>query len=135
MSKRAEGKGFVQELLDRVMTDIVLGIPIGDSSVDVILDVWLLGSVILRRDGRTGARRYLAEVHRILKPSGLLVLEFETLRPRRSADELSEYAAGLLGELFAVKLSKAIDADYYRHIDIAHRRGVHPALFLVAVKK
>lgn len=134
LSRMAEAKGIVQKLLDRVMADIVQGIPIEDSSVDAILDVWLLGSVILPHDGRAGAEQYLAEVQRILKPSGLLVLEFETIRPRRSADGLRRYTARLLGERFEIKLSKAIDADYYRYIDIAHRRGSHPALLLVAEK-
>jgi len=62
--------------------DLVQRIPLEGSSVDAVLDVWVLGSAILFHDGRAGAERYLAEVHRILKPDGVFACEFVDVRFR-----------------------------------------------------
>ena len=72
----------------------------------------MLGSVIVTHDGRVGARRYLAEAHRSLKPGGIFVCQFETFRPRRSGDLLSEYFGSLVKGYFSVVQLETIAAEY-----------------------
>jgi len=115
--------------------DLLEKIPIESATVDVVLDVWVLGSVILPHDGRTGAKQYLAEVYRILKPDGLFISEFETIRPRRSAGKLKEYFANLMKGHFSIIESKTISADYALYLDVPHQGKVNSALFVVACKQ
>lgn len=113
--------------------DLVEGIPLEDATADAVLDVWVLGSVILPHDGRAGAQRYLAEAHRVLKPGGIFVCEFETLRPRRSADELRRYFANLVKGYFSIVQSEAINADYTLYLKVPVQES-KPAIFVVARK-
>lgn len=120
--------------LEYHVADLVERIPVGDATADAVLDVWVLGSVILRHDGRKGARRYLAEAHRVLKPGGLFVSEFETLVPRCPSDKLKAYFAKLVREYFSVIASEAVNADYALYLSGPRRVRVNPALFVVARK-
>lgn len=117
------------------VADLVEEIPIESATVDAVLDVWVLGSVILPHDGRIGAKQYLAEVHRILKPGGLFILQFETIKPRRSPEELKEYLANLMKGRFAIIASEAIDVDYILYVDVPRKEKLNSALFTVARKK
>lgn len=123
--------------LDRLIclaADLVEGIPLDDASADAVLDVWVLGSVILTHDGRAGAQRYLAEAHRVLKPGGIFVCEFETFSPRRSADELRTYFANLVKGYFSIVQSEAINADYALYLKVPVVQKSTPAIFVVARK-
>ena len=117
------------------IADLVEEIPLENVAVDAVLDVWVLGSVILPHDGRTGAKQYLAEVHRVLKPGGLFVSQFETIKPRRSPDKLKEYLANLMKGHFSIIASEAVDVDYVLYVDVPHRGKLNPALFAVARKQ
>lgn len=109
------------------VVDLVEGMPLEDATADAVLDVWVLGSVILTHDGRAGAQAYLAEAHRVMKPGGIFVCQFETFKPRRSADELRRYFADLANGYFSIVQSEAIDADYALHLKFP--------LFLKVVRK
>ena len=109
-------------------------IPVEDGKAYAVLDVWVLGSVILRHDGRAGAKKYLKEVHRILKPGGLFVCEFETLKPRRCSKDLKAYCSNLVKGCFTVVSWEAMRADYAQHFEGRVRARPGPALFVVAQK-
>ena len=132
LSEMAAGEGVTPPC---ILADSVEGIPLASEAVDAVLDVWVLGSVILPHDGREGARRYLGEVHRILKPGGLFVTEFETPKPRRSPDELRTYLSGLLGRRFSIVTSEAATTDYASYVETPRRVDPTPALFAVASRE
>jgi SAM-dependent methyltransferase len=117
-----------------LQADLVHGIPVRSATAHAVLDVWVLGSVILRHDGRDGAKRYLSEVHRVLKPGGILVCEFETLRPRRPPSDLERYLARLLGTAFQLVETEPISAEYVDYIRTPRTRDdrATPALLAVA---
>lgn len=123
--------------LDCRMADLVEKIPVGDSQADAILDVWVLGPVILRHDGRAGAMRYLKEATRILKPGGLFISEFETLMPRRSSEELKRYFVSLVKGHFSIISSEALKANYVLYLGLRNRDRVevNSAIFVVALKE
>jgi len=124
------------EMFRSYVVDLVAEkVPIKDATADAVLDVWVLGSVILRHDGRSGAKQYLGEAHRILKPGGLFVSEFETIKPRRSSDKLKVYFANLVKGRFSVVVSEAIRADYPLYQEIPSQRKLWPALFVVACRE
>lgn len=135
VSQKVAEARIAADMFAHHVADLVGDIPIESATADVVLDVWVLGSVILPYDGRTGAKQYLAEVHRILKPGGLFVSEFETLKPRRSSDELRKYLANLVKGYFSITASEAIDTDYSFYLDVPYRGKVRPALFAVARKQ
>jgi len=122
------------EIFRCCLADLVERIPVKSGLADAVLDVWVLGSAILRHDGRAGARRYLTEVYRILKPGGLFVCEFETLKPRRSSEGLRKYLANLLGQYFSILTSQAIHPDYVRYIPFSRQQESLTAIFAVASK-
>lgn len=124
-------KMFVSHIVDLAGERI----PVDDATVDAVLDVWVLGSVILQHDGRPGAKQYLTEIHRILKPDGILVSEFETLKPRRSSEGLHTYFGNLVQGLFSVVIWEPTSADYALHFEGPVRRSSGPALFVVASKE
>jgi len=132
---KLEGLEQAPEACHCIVADLVEGIPAENAMADAVLDVWVLGSVIIPHDGRQGARRYLAEVHRILKPGGLLVAQFETLKPRRSAEQLRGYVSRLLGKRFSVMRSVAMSADYREYVETPRPVGAIPALFVVAARE
>lgn len=117
-----------------LQADLVHGMPVRSATADAVLDVWVLGSVILRHDGRDGAKRYLSEVHRVLKPGGILVCEFETLKPRRPSSGLERYLSRLLGTAFRLVETEPISAEYVDYIRAPRARGhgSTPALLAVA---
>jgi len=127
---RAPGR-FVSHVVDLAEERI----PLDDTAVDAVLDVWVLGSVILRHDGRSGAKHYLAEVHRILKPDGILASEFETLKPRRSSEGLQIYFRNLVQGFFSAVVSEPTSGDYALHFEGPVRGKLGPALFVVASKE
>jgi len=102
LSKKAKDAKISSERLHCLNVDLVGSIPIKDATIEAVSDVWVLGSVILPHDGTTGARKYLGEIYRILRPGGLLVSEFETIKPRRSRRELSKYLSKLLDGSFKI---------------------------------
>jgi len=125
----------VPEMFESHVVDLVdEPLPIQERAVDVVLDVWFVGSVVLSHDGRRAAQRYLSEVHRVLKDGGLFIAEFETLRPRRTPEKLLTYFRNLMKGNFAVVESTAITADYVRYLDMGRKRKIPPALFAVARK-
>jgi len=132
-TKRA---GMFSDTFACCVADLAEAIPLESHAVDVVLDVWVLGSVILSLDGRDGANRFLAEAYRVLKPGGLFLSQFETLRPRRSADRLSIYFANLTKSRFSIATSEPIEADYPSYFDVpVVTRTRWPALFVVARKE
>ena len=118
------------------IADLVEKIPIGDSEVDALLDVWVLGPIILRYDGRAGARRYLREVYRVLKPGGLFLSEFETLMPKLSSKELKKYFANLTKGFFSIIASESIKTDYidYLGLQSPYRVEENSAILAIALK-
>ncbi len=116
VSQKVSEAQFPSDRFTCHVVDLVEGIPLEDATADAVLDVWVLGSVILTHDGQAGAQRYLAEAHRILKPGGLFVCEFETFRPRRSGDKLRDYFANLVNGYFSIVQSEAIKADYLPYL-------------------
>ena len=117
------------------VADMAEQIPIEDAVIDAVLDVWVLGSVILPHDGRTGAKQYLTEVHRILKPGGFFVLQFETIKPRRSPDRTRGYLANLMKGYFSITASEAISVNYVRYVDVPHQGKLNSAVFVVTCKQ
>lgn len=101
-----------------IVADAVEEIPVADASCVSVLDVFTLGAAILHFDGPSGAERYLTEVHRVLRPWGVLALEFETWRPPRPPGELLTYLGGLLADRFVVEHWKAVPADYVEKMEV-----------------
>jgi ubiquinone/menaquinone biosynthesis C-methylase UbiE len=136
LSKKVKDAGVASERFHCLNVDLVGSIPVKDATTDAVSDVWVLGSVILPHDGATGARRYLREIYRILRPGGLFVSEFETIKPRRSPKDLIRYLSKLLNGCFKIITSKATSADYchFLKVPISHRTRPQPALFVVAQK-
>jgi ubiquinone/menaquinone biosynthesis C-methylase UbiE len=148
VSQKVSEAQLPSERLTCHVVDLVEGIPLEDATADAVLDVWVLGSVILTHDGRAGAQRYLTEAHRVLKAGGIFVCEFETFRPRRSADKLRRYFADLVKGYFSIVQSEAINADYAPYLEFPLYRKVpvigkivqkivqksKPAIFVVARK-
>jgi SAM-dependent methyltransferase len=134
VSGAAAQAGIASSMFACCLADLVQGIPVQSATVDAVLDVWVLGSVILHHDGRDGAKRYLAEVCRVLRPSGLFVCEFETLRPRRPPAKLEEYLSRLLGTAFQLVETKPILAEYVHYVQSPRQRSgqTSPALLAVA---
>lgn len=135
LSQKAAEARIPPDMFIYHVADLVEKIPIESVTVDAVLDVWVLGSVILPHDGRTGAKRYLAEVHRILKPGGFFVSQFETIKPRRSPDKLKEYLANLMKGHFSIIASEAIDVDYVLYVDVPGKAKLNQAIFIVARKQ
>ena len=133
VSRAAVQARIPSSMLACCLTDLVQGIPVQSATVDAVLDVWVLGSVILHHDGRDGAQRYLAEAHRILRPRGLFVCEFETLRPRRSPDKLEGYLSRLLGTAFQLVETEPTLAEYVRYIRSPRQATGKPSPALLAV--
>jgi SAM-dependent methyltransferase len=134
VSRKVAGAQIPSSMFDYHVSDLTEEIPIESATIDVVLDVWVLGSVILQHDGREGAGRYLAEAHRILKGDGLFVTQFETLKKRRSPDELRKYLGNLMKGNFSIATSEAVEADYGSYLEIPKQAKLHPALFAVARK-
>jgi len=136
LSNKAKDARIPSERLHCLNVDLVGSIPFKDATIEAVSDVWVLGSVILPHDGVTGARKYLGEIYRILKPGGLFVSECETIKPRRSQRDLSKYLSKLLDGYFKIIKSRATTADYYHFlkVPISHRTRTQPALFVVAQK-
>jgi len=135
LSQKVTEAQIPSDLFVYYAADLVEKIPIENATVDAVLDVWVLGSVILPHDGRKGAKQYLAEVHRILKPGGVFALQFETIKPRRSPEKLKEYLANLMKGRFSIIASESIDVDYVLYVDVPHKEKLNPALFTIARKK
>ena len=135
VSRRISQAQISSGMFTAYAADMIERIPIEDATVDAVLDVWVLGSVILPHDGRKGARQYLMEVHRILKPGGLFVLQFETIKPRRSSDKTREYLANLMKGYFSITTSETIGVDYVRYVDIPYKDKLNSAVFAVACKQ
>jgi SAM-dependent methyltransferase len=149
LSQKVSKAQLSLERLTCHVVDLVEGIPLEDEAADAVLDVWVLGSVILTHDGAAGAQRYLAAAHRVLKPGGIFVCEFETFKPRCSGDKLRECFANLVKGYFSIVQSEAIEADYppylefpfYQKVPLLHKivlkivRKRHPAIFVVAGKE
>jgi len=134
VSEKVREAGVPRERFQCHRCDLVEGVPVGPAAADAVLDVWVLGSAIIPHDGRPGARRYLAELHRLMKPGGLLVMQFETLRPRRSPLQLRKYLSNLLGPRFEVQSTKAVRADYLDCFPQYRRPKQAPAILAVALR-
>lgn len=135
LCQKFAGVGVTRDRVEVVLADLVEGVPIVDVSVDAVLDVWVLGSAILYHDGRAGAKRYLEEVGRILRPAGIFVSQFETLRPSRSWDGLRRYFSNLTKGRFTITEMQDISADYALYLDVPTRCEIRPAILAVATKR
>jgi ubiquinone/menaquinone biosynthesis C-methylase UbiE len=135
--KKAKDARVPSERFHCLNVDLVGSIPVKDVTADAVSDAWVLGSVILSHDGVTGAKRYLGEIYRILRPGGLFVSEFETIKPRRSPKDLSKYLSKPLNGYFEIITSKATSADYchFLKVPISHRIRPQSALFVVAQER
>lgn len=120
-------------MLECRIADLAEKIPIGDSEVDALLDVWVLGPIILRYDGKAGAMRYLREVHRVLKPGGLFISEFEMLMPKLSSEELKKYFANLVKGFFSITTLESIEADYVHYLGLQNLQRIEENSAILAI--
>ncbi|MBS7608951.1 class I SAM-dependent methyltransferase [Candidatus Bathyarchaeota archaeon] len=137
LSQKSIEANIASGMLECRIADLAKKIPIGDSEVDALLDVWVLGPIILRYDGKAGAIRYLKEVYRVLKLGGLFVSEFETLIPNLSSEELKKYFANLVKGFFSIITLESIETDYVHYLAIQnlHRIEENSAILAITQKE
>ena len=117
LKEQAISAGLNLDRLRLLRGDIFTKGFIDDASFDIALDVWVSGSVMQYHDGRQGFMAYLQMLHRVLKPDGLLLSEFETLKPRRQAEDLVKYFSNAADGMFTIRSWEPITPDYAAYID------------------
>jgi len=117
LKKDAISAGLNLDRLRLLRGDILAEEFLNDASYGIALDVWVSGSVIQYHDGRQGLMVYLQTLHRVLRPDGLLLSEFETLKPRRQAETLVKYSSNAADGMFKIRTWEPITPDYVAYFD------------------